>query len=323
VNNAIMSYHAVQVDHDNKVLKAAGMDIDAQGVITYAEDNVNMIGSKFTQTANRITQEVTDRSNADATLTSSIQQEADKISLIVQNVGANGTVTAASIVTAVNADGSSVVISADHVDLQAYVTATQLDTRMLNADALFSNTGYIGTIRASNMHAGGNVVADGAVIGAGVYFGTSAPYTDVSKAISSIGTYSASGGQITIPTTRLDGTAGPDINFNIAATQFYQDAVAAAERRGIAEGESHFTLTTVYVATNGRYVTTVSGSSLPLSNFGNYTLYYKSGEDYYIAANTAHQWYYRDNNYGTDYYQSGGRHYYYDSTADSYYIKTS
>ena len=47
------------------------------------------------------------------------------------------------------------------------------------------------------------------------------------------------------------------------------------------------------------------------------------GEDYYIAANGAHQWYYRDNNYGTDYYQSGGRHYYYDSIADSYYVKTS
>jgi hypothetical protein len=130
-------------------------------------------------------------------------------------------------------------------------------------------------------------------------------------------------GQFGFTYTTFSNPTPQSVNFNIAATQFYQDAVAAAERRGIAEGESHFTLTTVYVATNGRYVTTVSGSSLPLSNFGNYTLYYKSGEDYYIAANTAHQWYYRDNNYGTDYYQSGGRHYYYDSIADSYYIKTS
>ena len=48
VNNAIMSYHAVQVDHDNKVLKAAGMDIDATtGAIIYATDNKAMIGSKF------------------------------------------------------------------------------------------------------------------------------------------------------------------------------------------------------------------------------------------------------------------------------------
>lgn len=322
VNNAIMSYHAVQVDHDNKVLKAAGMDIDAQGVIIYADDNVNQIGSKFNATANAITQEVTDRSNADTTLQSNITQEANRITQIVTAVGSNGEVTAASIVTAVNNGASSVVISADHVDLQAYVTATQLDTRMLNADALFSNTGYIGTIRASNMHAGGNVVADGAVIGAGVYFGTSAPYTDVSKAISSIGTYSASGGQITIPTTRLDGTAGPDINFNIAATQFYIDAVAAAEQRGIAEGESHFSQTTVPVAVNGRYVNTTYGSSLPISNFGYYTLYYKSGEDYYIATSSARQWYYRDDNYGTDYYQSGGRQYYYDSINESYYVYT-
>jgi hypothetical protein len=254
-NNMLISLHAAQVDHDNNVLKAAGLDIDANGAIIYATDNVNMIGSRLNVTAGKIDQEIIDRSNADTTLQSNITQEANRISLIVQNVGADGTVTAASIVSAVNDGGSSVVISADHVDLQAYVTATYLDTRMLNADALFSNTGYIGTIRASGMHAGGNIVADGSVIGAGVYFGTSAPYTNVANAISGIGTYSASGGQITIPTTRLNGTAGPNINFNIADTQFYKDGVAAA----ILEGESHFTLASVTLQGTPHTVTPISG----------------------------------------------------------------
>jgi hypothetical protein len=287
VNNAIMSYHAVQVDHDNNVLKAAGLDIDANGAIIYATDNVNMIGSRLNVTAGKIDQEIIDRSNADTTLQSNITQEANRISLIVQNVGADGTVTAASIVSAVNDGGSSVVISADHVDLQAYVTATYLDTRMLNADALFSNTGYIGTIRASGMHAGGNIVADGSVIGAGVYFGTSAPYTNVANAISGIGTYSASGGQITIPTTRLNGTAGPNINFNIADTQFYKDSVAAA----ILEGESHFTLATVTLQGAVHYVTPITGGGWYCRTGSSYTvqgsrvsttLYYKDSDgDFY------------------------------------------
>lgn len=286
-NNMLISLHAAQVDHDNNVLKAAGLDIDANGVIIYATDNVNMIGSRLNVTAGKIDQEVTDRSNADVTLQSNITQEANRITQIVTAVGANGEVTAASIVAAVNNGESSVIISADHVDLQAYVTATYLDTRMLNADALFSNTGYIGTIRASGMHAGGNIVADGSVIGAGVYFGTSAPYTNVANAISGIGTYSASGGQITIPTTRLNGTAGPNINFNIADTQFYKDGVAAA----ILEGESHFTLATVTLQGAVHYVTPITGGGWYCRTGSSYTvqgsrvsttLYYKDSEgDFY------------------------------------------
>ena len=117
-NNMLISLHAAQVDHDNNVLKAAGLDIDANGVIIYATDNVNMIGSKFQATANAITQEVTDRSNADVTLQSNITQEANRITQIVTAVGDNGEVTAASIVLAINDDNTSgVTIEADHIQI--------------------------------------------------------------------------------------------------------------------------------------------------------------------------------------------------------------
>lgn len=48
------------------------------------------------------------------------------ISQIVQAVGKNGEVTAASIVTAVNSAGSSVKISAEHIDITGFVTFSNL-----------------------------------------------------------------------------------------------------------------------------------------------------------------------------------------------------
>ena len=61
-----------------------------------------------------------------------IKQTADNagasIAQVVESVGEDGKVTAASIVTAVNDAGSSVVIEADHINLNGYVTMTDLST---------------------------------------------------------------------------------------------------------------------------------------------------------------------------------------------------
>ena len=160
VNNAIMSYHAVQVDHDNKVLKAAGMDIDASGVITYAEDNVNMIGSKFKQTAGRIDQEIIDRSNADTTLQSNITQEAGRITQIVTAVGTNGEVTAASIITAIDNDTSSVTISANKIDLNGLVTATEFQTALASIDNLVGDLNVVGAVTVGGNLSAGSLSAE-------------------------------------------------------------------------------------------------------------------------------------------------------------------
>ena len=104
VNNAIFTYHAMQIDHDNKVLKAAGMDIDAQGAIIYAEDNVNQIGSKF-------------------------HVQADQISLVVTSSGGTYGVNTASITAAINSDNSSsVYISANktYIDGRSEMLGTAL-----------------------------------------------------------------------------------------------------------------------------------------------------------------------------------------------------
>ena len=75
---------AQHVNEQGDILNQAGMHIDPDtGVLIYAEDNVNMIGSKFHVQSDRIKSEVTDRKNADNTLSSRITQTANLISLEV------------------------------------------------------------------------------------------------------------------------------------------------------------------------------------------------------------------------------------------------
>ena len=62
------------------------------------------------------------------TLSSEISQTAGSISAVVEAVGANGTVTAASIVAAINQSGSSVKIAADHVNISGFVTFDDLSS---------------------------------------------------------------------------------------------------------------------------------------------------------------------------------------------------
>ena len=102
-NNYEIGLRAYQRDMDNveNILRQAGMSINAQGVLIYADDVPNMVGAKFNVQADRITTEVTDRTNADSTLSSRITQtatditiQANRISLIADNVEAlNATIT--------------------------------------------------------------------------------------------------------------------------------------------------------------------------------------------------------------------------------------
>jgi phage minor structural protein len=390
-SNLLIHLHAEQITRSNSILQQAGMSLDAQGVIIYANDNVNNIQSKIDVQARRITQEVTDRSSADTTLQSNITQEANKIALVVTSTTdpdtgvVTNSVNGASIIAAIDNDTSSVTISADKIDLNGLVSATEFTTALASIDNLTGDLNVVGAVTVGGNLSAGSLSAesfsdykvDGETIGLGnaikqisltgptnnvytltatqldgdtVQIGTFSRATTLSGAWSSGAftvTATPQGNTLTTSLTNTGHwgnpsvTAGEDVNTYYYATKatignsatIYDTGNTttisglgrynAGKTDGIAIGESHFTLTTVYVATNGRYVTTVSGSSLPLSNFGNYTLYYKDGEDYYIASGQARRWYYRDTYYGTDYYQSGGRHYYYDSTADSYYVKTS
>lgn len=206
---------AWQQNINNEILRQAGLSIDANGVLVYAEDNEQNVGSKLKVNADAITAEATRATEAEGTLSGMITTEAGKITQIVQAVGSNGEVTAASIVAAVNSAGSSVIISADHIELDGDTIVTELYGKHLE----------VGSILASSIESTETMIADVLRVNETL----SIDGADVSSAIDSIGPATASGGQITIPWTRLDGSAGTPINFNIADTQYYQDGVSAAK----------------------------------------------------------------------------------------------
>lgn len=103
---------AAHVDTSDRILEQAGMYLDSEGVLIYAQDNENNIGSH-------------------------IQVEADRISLVVEGYGDNAHIKPASIVSAINDSGdSSIVISADHIELDGDVLAPIIDTMNLTAQSI-------------------------------------------------------------------------------------------------------------------------------------------------------------------------------------------
>ena len=82
------------------------------------------------------------------TLYGRIQVEAGKITQIVSAVGENGQVTAASIIAAVNNGSSSIVLSADHIDIDGIV------------DELTAMTVEVDTLLATGVDVSGTIAAD-------------------------------------------------------------------------------------------------------------------------------------------------------------------
>ena len=75
---------AQRVNEQGDILNQAGLHIDPDtGVLIYAEDNENMVGSRFHVQSDRITAEVNARKNEDNVLSSRITQTANKIELEV------------------------------------------------------------------------------------------------------------------------------------------------------------------------------------------------------------------------------------------------
>ena len=75
---------AQRVNEQGDILNQAGLHIDPDtGVLIYAEDNENMVGSRFHVQSDRITAEVTARKSEDNVLSSRITQTANQIALEV------------------------------------------------------------------------------------------------------------------------------------------------------------------------------------------------------------------------------------------------
>ena len=86
--------HFQITDKNNNILKQAGLHLDAQGMLVYADDNVNMIGSRF-------------------------NVQADKISMVVGTNQQGNYIKAGEITLAINATTgqSAALIDANHVNI--------------------------------------------------------------------------------------------------------------------------------------------------------------------------------------------------------------
>ena len=77
-------------------------------------------------------------SNEIAGVQSVIQQEADRISLVVEGTGANAHIKPAQIVAAINNAGSSIKISADHIELDGETIAQQIYSEAISCSTITS-----------------------------------------------------------------------------------------------------------------------------------------------------------------------------------------
>ena len=105
---------AQRVSITEHVLQQAGMYINHEGVLIYAQDNEKMIGSK-------------------------IQAEADRISLVVDGYGEDAVINPASIVLAINGGSSEIKLDADHIDIGGVIDVINNDggaTLVISADSI-------------------------------------------------------------------------------------------------------------------------------------------------------------------------------------------
>ena len=128
-----------------------------------AKGDAATLKARFEITDSAITQEVTDRTNSERTMNSRITQTANSISQVVESVGSDGRVTAASIVAAVNNSGSSVKISADHIILDGDAVAAALFSKTLDTGDFTCDA--ITASGAANFYS--NVTIDGYMIAEG------------------------------------------------------------------------------------------------------------------------------------------------------------
>lgn len=108
-----VSLVAQRANKADKVLTSAGLDVDSKGVLVFAEDALGGYKSK-------------------------IDVQAKQIALVVGGTSTNPEIKAAEIVGSINNMGSTVRISANRINLDGYVTASQLSAVSAEFDNLIS-----------------------------------------------------------------------------------------------------------------------------------------------------------------------------------------
>ena len=112
----------------------------------YVDDSTNSLHSEIVVTSNSIKQYVDDADNG---LRSSITTERNRISLVVEGTGSNAHINAASIVASINHDSSSILISADRINLDGETIVSKLVGQDIESNG-FTGTYVDATVVGTN-----------------------------------------------------------------------------------------------------------------------------------------------------------------------------
>lgn len=137
--------HFQYTDTAGDILKQAGLQLDADGLLVYADDNVNNIGSRFNVQADLIGAEVTRAKGKEDELSGKIEVQAGRIDLKVSQ---------GDVATQLAVEVGNVSITGGNLVVDGYVTAAQLSAQKARIDNILNGTTVADTLRASSARLG-------------------------------------------------------------------------------------------------------------------------------------------------------------------------
>lgn len=138
-------------DETDGLLQQAGMYLDSQGVLIYADDDVNMIGAKFNVTNNAISSEVTRASAAEGNLSSRITQTETNITLKVSK---------GDVATQLAVECGNVTVSGGNLKVDGYIETNELITEIAKAAQVTVQELVAGTVESTYGVSGATVTGD-------------------------------------------------------------------------------------------------------------------------------------------------------------------
>lgn len=122
----------------------------AESIMTEVQRADGQLSSRITQTSEDITAEVQRATGVEGTLSGQITVASDKVSLVVKENAGEYVVDSASIVAGINAQtGSYVKIKAKTIELDGYVTASELNATDAKIDNLMAGNTTAAWIKAN------------------------------------------------------------------------------------------------------------------------------------------------------------------------------
>ncbi len=144
--------HFQYTDTAGNILKQAGMKLDPDGLLVYADDNVNNIGSKFNVQADLIGAEVTRAKGKEDELAGKIEVQAGRIDLKVSQ---------GDVATQLAVEVGNVSITGGNLVVDGYVTAAQLSAQKARIDNILSGVTVADHLKAKSASLG---TASGGVV---------------------------------------------------------------------------------------------------------------------------------------------------------------